>query len=138
MIPFGNVLWDSIYNQAIRKLHSPILTYLRPLHTRDWVPVTIPLHALALVGKVGPVQVRFTLHLRDQWSKRMQEGCKVYMDSYKLHGIDGLCVMVTWTIFKNHLLEVGLTQNRWYSISRELWELFCGKKCVGPMKELIS
>ena len=87
MIPFGNVLWDSIYNQAIRKLHSPILTYLRPLHTRDWVPVTIPLHALALVGKVGPVQVRFTLHLRDQRSKRMQEGCKVYMDSYKLHGI---------------------------------------------------
>jgi hypothetical protein len=24
----------------------------------------------------------------------------------------GSCFMVTWTIFKNHLLEVGLTQNR--------------------------
>jgi ABC-type amino acid transport system permease subunit len=24
----------------------------------------------------------------------------------------GACFMVTWTIFKNHLLEVGLIQNR--------------------------
>jgi hypothetical protein len=31
----------------------------------------------------------------------MQDECKAYMESY----------MVTWTIFKNHLLEVGLTQN---------------------------
>ena len=36
----------------------------------------------------------------------MQDGCKVYMAS------NGSYVMVTWTIFKNHLLEVGLTQNR--------------------------
>ena len=34
---------------------------------------------------------------------------KVYMDSYMAS--NGLCFMVTWTIFKNHLLEVGLTQN---------------------------
>ena len=25
---------------------------------------------------------------------------------------NGSCFMVTWTIFKDHLLEVGLTQNR--------------------------
>ena len=25
---------------------------------------------------------------------------------------NGSCFMVTWTIFENHLLEVGLTQNR--------------------------
>ena len=25
---------------------------------------------------------------------------------------NGLCFMVTWIVFKNHLLEVGLTQNR--------------------------
>ena len=25
---------------------------------------------------------------------------------------NGSCLMVTWTIFTNHLLEVGLTQNR--------------------------
>ena len=40
----------------------------------------------------------------------MQDGCKVYMDSYMAS--NGLCLMVTWTIFKNHLLEVSLTQNR--------------------------
>jgi hypothetical protein len=36
----------------------------------------------------------------------MQDGCKVYMDSYMTS--NGSCFMVTWTNFKNHLLEVGL------------------------------
>jgi hypothetical protein len=40
----------------------------------------------------------------------MQDGCKVYMDSYVAS--NGSCFMVTWIIFKNHLLEVGRTQNR--------------------------
>ena len=39
----------------------------------------------------------------------MQDGCKVYMDSYMAS--NGSCFMVTWTILTNHLLEVGLTQN---------------------------
>ena len=42
--------------------------YLGPLHTQDCEPVTITLQALSLVGKAEPVQVRFTLHLRDQHS----------------------------------------------------------------------
>ena len=40
----------------------------------------------------------------------MQDGCKVCMDFYMAS--NGLYVMVTWTIFKNRFLEVGLTQNR--------------------------
>ena len=40
----------------------------------------------------------------------MQDGCKVYMDSYMASNES--CFMVTWTIFKNLLLEVSLTQNR--------------------------
>ena len=39
----------------------------------------------------------------------MQDGYKVYVDSYM--GSNGSCSMVSWTIFKNHLMEVGLTQN---------------------------
>ena len=39
----------------------------------------------------------------------MQDGCKVYMGSYM--ALNGSCFMGTWIIFKNHLLEVGLTQN---------------------------
>ena len=39
----------------------------------------------------------------------MQDGCNVYMDSCMAS--NGLCFMVTWTLFKNHVLEVGLTQN---------------------------
>ena len=39
-----------------------------------------------------------------------QDGCKVYMDSYMASNVS--CFMVTWTNLKNHLLEVGLTQNR--------------------------
>jgi hypothetical protein len=40
----------------------------------------------------------------------MQDGRKVYMESYMVSNRP--CFMVTWTIFKNKLLEVGLTQNR--------------------------
>jgi len=40
----------------------------------------------------------------------MQDECKVYMDSYMASNISRF--MVAWTIFKKHLLEVGLTQNR--------------------------
>ena len=84
---------------------------LGPLHTRDWEPVTSTLQALSLVEKAEPVQVRFTLRLRDQRSMWMQDGCKVYMDSYMAS--NRWCfIQVTWTIFKNHLLEVGLTQNQ--------------------------
>jgi hypothetical protein len=40
----------------------------------------------------------------------IQDGCKIYMNSYMASSRS--CFMVTWTIFKNHLLEVGLSQNR--------------------------
>ena len=39
----------------------------------------------------------------------MQDGCKVYMDSYMASY--GSCFMITRLVSKNHLLEVGLTQN---------------------------
>ena len=38
------------------------------LHTRNRAPVTIALQALLLVEKAEPVQVRFTLCLREQQS----------------------------------------------------------------------
>ena len=67
-------------------------------------------HALSLVEKAEPVQVRFPPRLRDQRSLWMQDGCKVYRDSYVAS--NGLYFMVTWIIFKHHLLEVGVTQNQ--------------------------
>ena len=72
--------------------------------------MTITVQVLSLVEKAEPVQVRFTLCLKDQRSMLMQDGCKVHMDSYMVS--NGSCFMVSWTIFKNHLLEVGLTQNQ--------------------------
>jgi hypothetical protein len=55
---------------------------------------------------------------------------KVYMDCYMAS--NGSCFMVTWTIFKNHLLEVGLTtkpgdhdtpnaHNRWFILFYHVW-----------------
>ena len=76
--------------------------YLRPLHTQDSKPVTIALQALSLVGKAEVVQDCFKLRLRDQWSMWLQDGCKVYMDSYMASNRS--CFMVTWTNFENHLL----------------------------------
>ena len=64
----------------------------------------------SFVEKVETVQVHFTPRLRDQWSMWMQDGCKVYMDSYVAS--NGSCFMVTWIVFKNHVSEVGLAQNR--------------------------
>ena len=58
-----------------RVVHNPseslksMLSSLRPLHSRDWEPVTITPQALSLVEKAEPVQVRyFTLCSRDQHS----------------------------------------------------------------------
>ena len=45
----------------------------------------------------------------------MQDACKVYMNSYMAS--NGSCLMVTWIIFKNHILEVGLTQNQWKTMA---------------------
>jgi hypothetical protein len=91
---------------------------LGPLHIWDWELVTKALQALSFMEKAEPVQVHFTLRLRDQRSMLMQDGCKVYMDSYMAS--NGTCFMVTWTTFKDHLLEVALTQNR---ESMTLWTL---------------
>ena len=72
--------------------------------------MTSTLQALSLVEKVEPVQVRFTLHLRDQWSMWMQDGCIVYMGFF-LHGIKWIMFHPHLTIFNDHLLEIGLTLN---------------------------
>jgi hypothetical protein len=93
--------------------------------------MTITLQALSLVEKEEPVQVRFTLHSRDQRSMWMRDGCKVYMDSYMTS--NGSSFMVTWIIFKNHLLKVGLTQKsidhgtlnahkHWFILFYYVWE----------------
>ena len=73
-------------------------------------PWQLHFRALSIMEKTEPLQIRFTLRLRDQWSEWIQDECKVYMDSSMAS--NGSCFMVTWIIFKNHLLEVGLTQNR--------------------------
>ena len=99
-----------VIDQPIHVAPIDLLLCLGPLHTRDWGPVTIALRALSLVEKAEPVQVRFTLRVRDQRSTWMRDGCEVYMDSCMVS--NGSCFVVTWTILKDHLLEVGLTQNR--------------------------
>ena len=78
-----------------------------PLHTQDWEPVTITLQHSHWWKQRSRSKLAW---LRGQWSMWMQDGCKVYMNSYM--ALDGSCFMVSWTIFNNHLLEVGLTQIR--------------------------
>jgi hypothetical protein len=48
----------------------------------------------------------------------MQDGCRVYMDPYMAS--NGSCFMVTWAIFNNHLLEIGLVENREIMVLRTL------------------
>jgi hypothetical protein len=60
--------------------------------------MTIALQAHSVVEKTEAVQVCFTLHLRDQRSKWMQDGCKVYMDSCMTSNES--CFIITWIIFR--------------------------------------
>jgi hypothetical protein len=101
-----------------------------PLHTQDCKPVTITLQALSLVEKAEPVQVCFTLCLRDRRSMWTQDGCKVYMDYYMAS--KGLCFVVTWIIFENNLFEVGLTPNR-ETTTLTIIDLFCFYHVGGPV-----
>jgi hypothetical protein len=73
---------------------GPYIGVLGPLRTRDGEPMTITLHAILLVEKVEPVEVRFTLRLRDQRSKWMQDGCQSLHGF--LHGIE-------WIMFYDYL-----------------------------------
>jgi hypothetical protein len=84
------------------------------------------------VEKAEPVQVRFTLCSSDQHSIRMQDGCKAYMDSYTASNIS--CFTVTCIVFKTHLLEVSLTQNRETTTLRTLTTigLLCFIMCEDP------
>ena len=62
----------------------------------------------------------------------MQDGCKVHMDSYMAS--NGSCFMVTGIIFKNHLLEVGLSQN-WEPLALQILttvDLFYFIVCEDP------
>ena len=52
----------------------------------------------------------------------MQDGCEVCMDFYIASNES--CFMVTSTIFKNHLLEVDLAQNR------RLWHFKCSQPLI--------
>ena len=65
----------------------------------------------------------------------MQDGCKIYVDSYMAS--NGSSSIVTWTIFKNHLLEVGLTQN-WETMAIRMLttvELFYITMCEDPHEQ---
>ena len=95
-------------------------------HTRLRAHDHNAIQALSLVEKVELVQVHFTLHLGDQRSMWRQGGCTVYIDFFMAS--NGSCLMVTWVIFRNHFLEVSVTQNDWETIA--LWTfiivaLFC-------------
>ena len=100
------------------------------LHTWDWEPVTITLQALSLVEKVELVQVRFTLHLRDQRSIWMQ-------DRYKtLHGV---LQGIVWIMFHSQLEyfqkpplgsrlntkpgdhDTPNADNRWFNLLYHVW-----------------
>ena len=73
--------------------------------------MTITLLALSLVGKdgVGPSSLSHYA-----WATNGVRECKMGVKSTwspTWHQMDHVFV-VTWTIFKNHVLEVGPTQNR--------------------------
>ena len=99
-------------DQAPKSLRTPVQLNLGPLHTQDWEPVTI--HFKHSHGWKRWSWSKFASHYT--WGTNgvcnwMQDGCKVYM-AFSYTVSDGSCFMVIGSIFKNHLLEVGLRHNR--------------------------
>ena len=62
----------------------------------------------------------------------MQDACKVYMNSYMASNETRF--MVTWTIFKTHLSEMGLTQNR-ETMALQNVDLFYFITCEDPHEQ---
>ena len=98
--------------------------------TESPCPFTLP-QALSLVGKAEPVQVRFTLCLRDRWSYVNVRWMSSFLHGF-LHGIE-------WVMFHGHLdcfLELSLggrfniklrdhgilnAHNRWFILFYQVW-----------------
>ena len=98
----GDIIW-AIYNyywERQLKLVIAYTTFRATSRTRNTSNTLI-----GVSGGAGPSSLHTTL-----------EGPTEYVDTrwmYDLHGfLHGIkWIMVTWTIFRNYLLEVGLTQN---------------------------
>jgi hypothetical protein len=61
-------------------------------------------------GRATPSSRHTTLEVPREYTCEMQDGCEVCMDFYMVSS--GSCFTVTYIVFRNHCLEVGLTQNR--------------------------
>ena len=123
------------FSKPLPLLHPPAhpmraTSHMRPRACDHYTSSTL------IGGKKMRSRSKFTslLRLRDQLSMWKQDGCKVYMDSCMAS--NGSYFMVTWTIFKIHLLEVGLTQNGetiWHSECSEplIYSiLLCARTCM--------
>jgi hypothetical protein len=89
-------------------------SHMRPRARDHYTPSTL----IGGKGGVGPSSLHTTLEKPTEYmNARFEEPMKymnarltIYMDSYM--ALNGSCFVVIWIIFKNHLLEVDLTQNR--------------------------
>ena len=93
-----------------------------PLHTHARLRARAYYASSTLIGGKGgaaPRSLHTTFEGPNGVSMWMQDGCKVYMNSYMASIAS--CFMVTWTICENRLLEVGLTQSHWETMA--LWML---------------
>ena len=68
-------------------------------------------------GRPGPSSLHTTLEGPTEYTSECKMDVKFYMDSYMV--LSGSCFMVTWTIFRTHLLEIGLTQN-WETMALQI------------------
>ena len=119
--------WNCTRNKTLSKLSQPLLAPLNlswlfinssmcHTHSHNWLPHTrLRAHdhytpSTLISGKSGASPSLLHTTLQGSTKYVNARWCKVHMDSYMAS--NGACFMVTWIIFQNHLLEVGLTQNQ--------------------------
>ena len=118
--------WECCVRRFIR-MHASWIWW-GPLHTRDWEPVTITLQASTFIGgkrRAGPISLHTMLegpteYVNARWMDVESTWIPTWIQMDRVLWSLGL------RIFKNHLLEVGLSKGHFTHdprvVTMKLWE----------------
>ena len=125
VMDLNNVMGFKIWTRFLVRM-------LAPLHTWDWEP--IPSHFKNSHRWKRRSRSKFVSHYA--WGTNIVYDCKMDVNTTWIPTLSSnwSCFMVTWTTFKNRVLEVSLPQNQETMALRMLTtiDLFCSIVCEDP------
>ena len=121
--------WGSLHRQpSYKPIHKGnLVAHIKASSNTTLRARDLCISPLSLVEKAEPIQVHFTLRLKDQWSMWMQDGCNVYMDSYMASS--GSCIIELFSKIisqgrpntKPGDHSILNAHNRWFIVFYHVW-----------------